>query len=132
MSELKFAFRRLLKSPGFAIVSVLTLALGIGVNTSMFSPLQALLARPLPYPDAGQLVQVFQTSPHWRHEPHHSPANFLDSRTQDSDFAFIAALNDPMTFVLAAVSLGAVAFAACLIPTRRPARVDPIIALRAE
>jgi len=64
MNDFIFAFRQLLKNPGFTVVAVLTLALGIGVNTSMFSALQALLARPLPYPEGGRLVQVFQTSPH--------------------------------------------------------------------
>ena len=93
MNDLKFAFRQLLKNPGFTAVAVLTLALGIGVNTSMFSALQALVARPLPYPDPGSLVQVFQTSPQSQHEPHHSVANFLDYQ-QNGGFAYVAALND--------------------------------------
>src|ERR1022692_450516 len=94
MNDLKFAFRQLLKHRGFTAVAVLTLALGIGVNTSMFSALQELLARPLPYPDAGQLVQLFQITPHSQREPHHSAANFLDYQSQDPDFKFMAALND--------------------------------------
>jgi putative ABC transport system permease protein len=94
MTDLKFAIRQLLKSPGFTTVAVLTLALGIGVNTSMFTALQAVLSRSLPYPEPGQLVQVFQESRHWRREPHHSPANFLDYKSQASDFRFIAAMND--------------------------------------
>ncbi len=93
MNDLRFAFRQLLKNPGFTAVAVLTLALGIGVNTSMFSALQVLLARPLPYPDPGGLVQVFQSSPHSQPEPHHSVPNFLDYR-RNGDFEFLAALND--------------------------------------
>ena len=93
MHDLKFALRQLLKNPGFTAVAVLTLALGIGVNTSMFTALQALLARPLPYPEAGRLVQVFQTSPHSQREPHHSAPNFLDYQ-QNGEFEFMAALND--------------------------------------
>ena len=94
MTDLYFAFRQLLKKPGFTVVAVLTLALGIGINTSIFSAFQELLARQLPYPEPGQLVQIFQTSAHSQHEPHHSPANFLDYRAQAADFEFMAALND--------------------------------------
>jgi len=94
LRDLRFGGRMLCKNPGFTAVAVLTLALGIGVNTSMFSALQALLARALPYPEAGRLVQVFQTSPHSQREPHHSVANFLDYQAQHSDFESMAALND--------------------------------------
>ena len=64
MNDLKFAFRQLLKNPAFTVVAVLTLALGIGANTAMFSLLNMLLFRGLPYPQPGQLVGVFRTSPH--------------------------------------------------------------------
>lgn len=94
MNDLKFAIRQLLKNPGYTAVAVLTLALGIGVNTSMFTALQAVLSRPLPYPDSEQLVQVFQDSRQWHREPHHSVANFLDYQSQDSNFRFLAAWND--------------------------------------
>ncbi len=90
MTDLKFALRRLLKNPGFTGVAVLTLALGIGVNTSMFTGVQALLMPELAYPDSGQLVRVFRTSPHSQRWPH-SPADFLDQRGQDSVFSHVAA-----------------------------------------
>ena len=60
MSDLKFAFRQLLKNPGFTAVAVLTLALGIGANTAIFSVANAVLLRPLPFRDAGQLVWVYR------------------------------------------------------------------------
>lgn len=86
MNDLKCAIRQLLKNPGFTAVAVLTLALGIGANTAMFSLLYALLFQPLPYPDSGRLVRVFRTSPQSQNWPH-SPANFLDRRAQNTVFS---------------------------------------------
>ncbi len=90
MNDLRFACRQLLKAPGFTAVAVLTLALGIGVNTSMFSGLHSLLLPELPYPDAGRLVRVFRTSPQSRRSPQ-SPANFIDGREQNGVFSHMAA-----------------------------------------
>jgi putative ABC transport system permease protein len=60
MNDLKFAFRQLLKNPGFTAVAVLTLALGIGANTAMFSLVNGVLLKPLPYPDSDRLVALFE------------------------------------------------------------------------
>src|SRR5437016_2668322 len=62
MNDLKSAFRQLLKNPGFTAVAVLTLALGIGANTSIFTVINAVLLRSLPVSKPGELVQVVVTS----------------------------------------------------------------------
>jgi putative ABC transport system permease protein len=90
--DVRYSLRMLLKNKGFTVVAVLTLALGIGVNTAMFSVLNTFLFRSLPYPESDRLVRVFRTSPHSQSWPH-SNANFFDQREQNTVFEKMAAYN---------------------------------------
>src|SRR5690349_17028607 len=83
--DLRYSFRMLLKHKGFTVVAALTLALGIGVNTAMFSVLNTFLFRALPYPQSEQLVRVWRTSPHSQNWPF-SNANFFDQHDQNTVF----------------------------------------------
>lgn len=90
--DVRYSLRLLLKHKGFAVVAVLTLALGIGINTAMFSVLNTFLFRSLPYPQSQQLVRVFRTSPHSQSWPH-SAGNFFDQHDQNTVFDKMAAYN---------------------------------------
>jgi predicted permease len=63
LTDVKFAFRRLRKSPGFAVTVLLTLAIGIGANAAVFSVVSSVLLKPLPYPDDDQLVSLWLNAP---------------------------------------------------------------------
>ena len=92
IQDLRFALRSLLRSPGFTLVAVLTLALGIGANTALFSVIDAALLRPLPYPEPDRLVRVYSTSAHGE-DWSASPADFFDWRAMARSFTGLAAVN---------------------------------------
>jgi putative ABC transport system permease protein len=87
--DLAYAFRRLRQAPGFTLVAVATLALGIGANTAIFSVVNGVLLKPLPYPGSERLVAVSQV---WEGKREvYSPPNFLDVQSQSTSFESIAA-----------------------------------------
>jgi putative ABC transport system permease protein len=92
LQDVRYAVRTLLKSPGFTLVAVLALALGIGANTAIFSVVKAVLLSPLPYPDPERLVWVREVNPgsDILDEPASMP-NFNDWRTQSRSFEGLAA-----------------------------------------
>ena len=90
--DVRYSLRMLLKHKGFTVVAVLTLALGIGINTAMFSVLNTFLFGSLPYPQSERLVRVWRTSPHSQSWPH-SVGNFFDQHDQNSVFEKMAAYN---------------------------------------
>ena len=93
LQDLRYGIRTLAKNPGFTIVAVFTLALGIGANTAIFSVVDAVLLRPLPYPEPARLFTVYQTLPE-------NPAqntgvsypNYVDWTQQNEAFESIAAV----------------------------------------
>jgi hypothetical protein len=83
--------RGLRKTPRFAIAALLTVVLGVGANATIFSVLNPLLFKPLPYPEPDRIVHVFRTSPQSDRWPH-APGNYLDHRDRNTVFEHLAAM----------------------------------------
>ena len=92
LKDLQFAFRQLVKKPGFAVIAVLVLALGIGANTAIFSVVNAVLLRPLPYPHSEQLVLLRERllGPSGFESGSVSYMNYLDWRAAQKSFTDLA------------------------------------------
>jgi putative ABC transport system permease protein len=94
LQDIRFGARVLVKHKGFTAVAVLTLALGIGANTAIFSVVNELLLRPLPYREADRLVMLWEISPEGRRQNMTSRANFRAWREQSTSFEGMAAFSD--------------------------------------
>jgi putative ABC transport system permease protein len=116
--DVRFGVRALVHSPVFSVVTVLSLALGIGANTAIFSVVNGLLLRPLPYSESERIVDVWHTPPQQSFPGMNrfsvSPANYLDWKAQSSAFEQMAIYsysgfslstsNDPLPLIGAPVS----------------------------
>lgn len=91
LHDLRFGLRMLIKRPGFTLIALLTLSLGIGANTAIFSVVNAVLLRPLPYAEAERLVWIGGWARNKDKEAGVTPADFLDYREQCQSFAQLAA-----------------------------------------
>ena len=94
LQDLRYSLRLLMKRPGFTLIAVITLALGIGANTAIFSVVNAVMLRPLPYNDPDRLVSLWESVPErgrakWRV----APANFFDWKNQNHVFEEMAAFS---------------------------------------
>src|SRR5437868_3137117 len=89
MNDLKYAFRTLVKSPAFTVVAILTLALGIGASTAIFSVLDAVLLRPLPYPNQERIVELRELDEKG-HGMSFAEPNFNDLRSRSHSFDAVA------------------------------------------
>ncbi|HEY3927118.1 MAG TPA: ABC transporter permease [Candidatus Koribacter sp.] len=89
LQDVRYGFRMLRKSPAFSVVAVLTLALGIGANTALFSVVNAVLLNPLPYPHPEQLVALHASKPNFPYGSISYP-NFLDWQKENHSFSAMA------------------------------------------
>ena len=133
LPSLRYKLRLLFKSPGFTITAVLILGLGIGVNTAIFSLIDGVLPKPLPFPNPDRLVQIT--------EPYQNDLgtsidypDYIDIVRSQRTFDAIAVAGwdgiDPVSFGVSLLCLGVAAILACLLPALRAIRINPITALR--
>jgi len=98
--DLRFAARMLRKNPGFALVVILTVALGVGANTGIFTVVNAVAVKPLPYPDPDRLITLWERSRSDGLDGTVALANFYDWRAQSGSFSKMAAIDPYPDFIL--------------------------------
>jgi len=126
-NDLRFSLRMLRKAPAFTVVAVLVLALGVGANTAMFSVINAVLLRPLPYQESGQLVWLTEILKSNTTDEITLTPDFMDWRTQNHVFTAMAAYNAFDSTLIGAgdsIQVNTVKASAALLPLLR---VQPLL-----
>jgi len=101
LQDIRYGIRTLLKQPAFTAIAIITIALGIGANTAIFSVVNAVILRPLPYTDADRLMMLWSTTARdGNQEQPFSFADYGDVRTQAKSFSHVAAASPLWNFTL--------------------------------
>jgi len=98
LKDIRYGIRSLARHPGFTAVALITLALGIGANTAIFSVVNAVLLKPLPFNDPERLVWVWDTAPQFANIPTSLP-DFLGWKEQNRSFEHLAAYQGGTSFL---------------------------------
>lgn len=113
-ADIRYGVRTLRRSPGFSLIATITLALGIGANTAIFSVVDTVLLEPLPFPESDRLAGIWHTAPGLGYDQFGISLGIYFQYKDESD------------------ALEAVGVIASYLPARRAAGVDPMLSMRGE